>query len=236
MTFVGFQAVERYADEVATAGLLAAVEAYLAHHELPVIERRHGARRLCYQVIDGLQVARDLPGLLDVYEAVNAEVDARLGVHVVPVAEPVARVNVNITPPGGSYRWHYDRNAVTATLYLNRVVGGELELCPGYRLSRGAGAGALGRAADRALQWRGVMRVLGHKVVVHPEPGLLVLMRGDRCLHSVAAVTGGACRYNLVMAFDDAGSAPRAAGALDAYLYSQEDVGADPNYRGGTSP
>jgi hypothetical protein len=79
------------------------------------------------------------------------------------------------------------------------------------------------------------MRALGHKVVVHPEPGLLVLLRGDRCLHSVTAVTGSECRYNLVMAFDSAGSPRRDAGALDAYLYSQAEVRADPNYRGGTS-
>lgn len=229
--FKGFLAIEGYADEAATSRLLADVEAYLAHHDLPLIRREHRGRGLCYRVIDGVRVQRDLPQLLDVYEAVNAEVDRRLGFHVVPVAEPLARVNVNITPPGGSYRWHYDRNAFTATLYLNRVSGGELEVCPGYRLSRGAEAGALGRAADRALQWRGVMRALGRKVAVHPAPGLLVLMRGDRCLHSVTAVDGDESRFNLVMAFDEVGRAPRAAAELDAYLYSPEEVApADPNY------
>jgi hypothetical protein len=40
----------------------------------------------------------------------------------------------NITPPGGEYRWHYDRNAATAILYLNEVPGGETEMFPNYRL------------------------------------------------------------------------------------------------------
>lgn len=229
-SFRGYLAVERYADEPTTADLLGSVEAYLADHDLPIIRREHGGRGLCYQVIDGGRVVRDLPGLLDVYEAVNAEVNERLGVHVVPVAEPLARVNVNITPPGGSYRWHYDRNTLTATLYLNGVDGGELELCPNYRLSRGAGASLVGRTADRVLEWRGVMWAFGHKVVIRPEPGLLVVMRGDRCLHSVATVTGPECRVNLVMAFDEVGHAARPAAQLDTYLYSQDDVRSDPNY------
>lgn len=37
-------------------------------------------------------------------------------------------------PPGGEYRWHYDRNAVTAILYLNEVPGGETEIFPNFRL------------------------------------------------------------------------------------------------------
>jgi hypothetical protein len=228
--FSGYVLVDHYTDESSTCELRSMIEDYVAGHELPTIRRQHGGRGLCYRVIDGLRVERDLPGLLTVYEAVNAEVNERLGVHVVPVAEPLARVNVNITPPGGSYRWHYDRNTLTATLYLNEVAGGDLELCPNYRLSRGARAGVVGRSADRLLETRGVMRVLGRKVTVHPQPGLLVVMRGDRCLHSVTAVDGTECRVNLVMAFDHVGCAGRKASALDTYLYSQEQVSADPNY------
>ncbi|NEN87483.1 MAG: hypothetical protein F6K48_00455 [Okeania sp. SIO3H1] len=42
--------------------------------------------------------------------------------------------NINITEKGGTYHWHYDRNPITALLYLNKVDGGEIEFYPNYRI------------------------------------------------------------------------------------------------------
>ena len=50
-----------------------------------------------------------------------------------PIEDAVAARNINVTPPGGEYRWHYDRNAVTAIIYLNEVPGGETEIFANYR-------------------------------------------------------------------------------------------------------
>jgi len=233
--FSGYFVVERFLDAAQVAGVLARIEDYVATHELPLVHREHARRELHYRVIDGLRVERDLTALQPLCADVKARVEARLGIRLELLADRRVAVNVNVTPPGGSYRWHYDRNPVTALLYLNAVEGGTLEVCPNYRLSTGRHSGVLGRAADRVLQSEPVRRRIGHTVSLTPRPGDLVVMRGDRCLHSVSEVTGPADRVNLVISFDDA-ERPRVQAQdgdeLDTYLYSQDQVrSADPNYR-----
>jgi hypothetical protein len=68
--------------------------------------------------------------------------------------------------------------------------------------------------------------------VVDPAPGRMILMRGDRCLHSVREVEGPEERVSVIMAFDPPGQLFQAAGGLDSYLYSQRaSPNRDPNYR-----
>ena len=49
-------------------------------------------------------------------------------------------------------------------------------------------------------------------------------MNGQRSLHSVTAVRGGADRVNVVMSFDDDEVAARPGDELDTYLYSSQPV------------
>jgi hypothetical protein len=143
------------------------------------------------------------------------------------------RVNVNITPAGGSYRWHYDRNAVTAVLYLNEVNGGEIEAYPNYRLLfKDLKSPRLQSLFDRFLQLSLCLRLFGKKRTIPPKPGLLVLMRGDRCLHSVRPVSGDRERICIVMSFDSPDASFAQETALDSYLYSSQNYSkkGDPNY------
>jgi hypothetical protein len=67
---------------------------------------------------------------------------------------------------------------------------------------------------------------------VKPTAGRLVVMRGDRCLHSVCPVLGSCDRINVCMAYDRVGSRVRSHHALDTYLYTEQSVARrDPNYR-----
>ena len=84
----------------------------------------------------------------------------------------------------------------------------------------------------RASFWvaAAVMRVAGRNVSIEPVPGRLLVMNGQRSLHSVTAVRGGADRVNVVMSFDDDEVAARSGDELDMYLYSSQPVSAgDPN-------
>lgn len=182
-------------DFEGTAALRAAVDRYVRERELPLVHRPHGDRPLRYHVIDGHQVARHLPALVEAASPVRGMAEALAGCELVPLPRKAAAINVNITPPGGTYRWHYDRNPVTAVLYLNDVSGGELEFYPHHRLVVGSGRGRLQHAVDRLWRANPVLAAagaLGRKVSVAPRAGCLVVMRGDRCLHSVAPVRGRA--------------------------------------------
>jgi len=225
----GAEIREGYLSDATCRTLLHDLEAYKASHDLPLIERTEAGRSLRYRVIDGDRIFDSLPGIASLYRDVLELVrqsDARLQ----PLSNQTASLNVNFTPPGGEYRWHYDRNAVTAILFLNTVEGGQTEMFPNYRvrLSRGKDT-RIQRLCDNVL--RRLAR-FGRPVVVDPVPGRMILMRGDRCLHSVRAVEGNTERVSVIMSFDPPGEVFHAETDLDSYLYSQKaSARRDPNYR-----
>jgi hypothetical protein len=205
------------------------VEAYKTSHELRLIERFDAGRSLRYRVIDGDRIFDSLPRVVSLYQDVLSLV-RRLEPKLEPLSNKTAGLNVNFTPPGGEYRWHYDRNSVTAILFLNSVKGGETEMYPHYRVY-------LRRWKDTRAQrfCDGALRRLArfaHPLVVEPSPGRMILMRGDRCLHSVRRVEGEEERVSVIMSFDRPGRLFRPEGDLDSYLYSQNaSPNRDPNYR-----
>jgi hypothetical protein len=230
----GVEVLDGYLAAEECRRVLGEVEAYAAARELPVIRRDSPGRSLHYRVIDGDRIHAELPRLVGLYDAVARLARGRSRrPDLAPLANRAASVNVNLTPPGGEYRWHYDRNAVTAILYLNAVEGGETEVYPNYRLHLGRFKDTAAQCAlDRLLQAPAVLRRFGRKLAVAPLAGRLILMRGDRCLHSVRPVAGERQRVNVIMTFDTPRIRFRAECDLDPYLYSRRpSPGFDPNYR-----
>jgi hypothetical protein len=199
---------------------------------LPVVERLGTARPLRYRVIDGTHIARSFPGIGAIAERVQRVVAAIAPSESFFLDNLAARVNVNIVAPGGSYRWHYDRNAFTGLVSLNAVLDGEIEMYPNYRFRLGSGTSWLQRLADGVAVNATLRDRVSKKHVIRPEPGLLIVIRGDRCLHSVAPVAGETDRVSLVIAFDRPGKIFGQQDDLDRYLYStQTSAGQiDPNY------
>lgn len=228
----GLAVIDDFADRRTCVELVDAVNDYQDRHDPLLVERLVRGRGLRYQVIDGSRVADALPtigGLLDEIDRVVAGLWSR----PLDRLDGQAGVNVNITPPGGSYRWHYDRCPVTAMLYLNAVPGGEFELYPNHRP---LGDRLNGTAVQRYLDAVGASQLVRgmarrRRMVVAPAPGRLLVIRGDRCLHSVSDAGDGPGRINLVVADAESGGG-RALPDLDAYLYSTAALGRrDPNSR-----
>jgi hypothetical protein len=209
--------------------LLRDIEVYKASNELPLIERLDAGRSLRYRVIDGDRIFDSLPRVVSLYRGVLALVRRREP-QLEPLSNQTACLNINFTPPGGEYRWHYDRNSVTAILFLNSVKGGETEMYPHYRVYLGSWKDtAVQRLCDSVLR-RFIPFV--QPLVVEPVPGRMILMRGDRCLHSVRRVEGEDERVSVIMSFDPPGRIFHAEGGLDSYLYSRSaSPHRDPNYR-----
>ena len=198
---------------------------------LPLIERRVRERSLRYKVVDGLIIAQALPDIDDLTRRVEEALENVCGPGLVPIDDAVAARNINVTPPGGEYRWHYDRNAATAILYLNEVPGGETEIFPNFRIHlRNGRHPRIQRWLDDIIRLRLVRRFFGHQMVVEPHQGTLVIMRGNTTLHSVRAVLGSEDRIAVVLAYDYPGAASQRS-ALNSYLYTATPPSeGDPNY------
>ena len=214
------------------SGLLSAVEAYRELYPPPHVFRSFGRRPLNYSVINGEEIARHLPAVSEIAAETGERVRSIYGSEFVPLDDPLVAVNINITSSGGTYRWHYDRNAVTAILYLNEVKGGETECYPDLRIAPGRQMPAAARKAlDRLVQTGVVRTMFGTRRLVEPAAGKLLMMRSDRCLHSVRPVTGDEDRINIIMSFDRPGRTYSVAAGLNDYLYAARGpADGDPNY------
>jgi len=200
---------------------------------VPEIFRPSGNRPLRYCVIDGERIRAELQEVTAAFGSVNAFVKSAVSTQIDCVKDIRVACNINITSGGGSYRWHYDRNRITAILYLNAVDGGATECYPRYRLwlGRRLQHWRLQQVLDRLLQLSWIRKTLGRQVLVQPAAGRLLLMRADRCLHSVRPVCGETERINIVMSFDIMGCESPTAPALNGYLYEQGiKLSGDPNY------
>ena len=224
--------LENFATREECAALVSQINEYRRERDLPVIERADGELPLRYAVVDGGQIAESLPDVLRVYERTTRLVTQLWRGKIEPLDDRKVACNINITEPGGSYRYHYDRNAVTAILYLNEIEGGETECYPDYRLPlAGSNHSTLQQKLDRVLQHRVVRSLVANQLLVRPRAGRLLIMQGNRCLHSVRPVRGQTDRLNIIMSYDRPNARFDVAEDLNTYLYSPAETSrTDPNY------
>jgi hypothetical protein len=212
---------------------LSLIADYRRKHPLQEIYRPSRERSLNYKVIDGLKIKEYLPEIEQLYANVNRIINQTVGEILEPLKNAQVAVNINITSPGGEYRWHYDRNKITAILYLNTVEGGETECYPNYRLFLEKYRYSKPQQwLDNLLRLKTMRRVFGKQLLLKPRAGNLVLMRANRCLHSVRPVLEEKDRINIIMAYDTPDANFAVEQNLDSYLYSQDaPASPDPNYK-----
>jgi hypothetical protein len=210
------------------------IQQYRHNHVVPEIHRVEKERSLHYSVINGEEIEQYLPEVQQLYvDEINKQANQLTNQQLTPLRNKKVGVNINITATGGSYRWHYDRNAVTCILYLNTVQGGETEIFPKYRILLKKKDSRSQQLLDQMLRLKIMRQLFGRKVAIKPSQGTLVLMQGDECLHSVTAVEGNVDRINIILAYDVPGTEFGAEKNLDTYLYTQEETtSSDPNYSG----
>ena len=235
LTANGLLVVPHFLDTSTCEALLRKINRYRQQQPLPKIYRPSGDRPLNYSVIDGERLRQSFPELFELYLGVIGFIKTAAGAEeVAPLDDMRVACNVNITANGGTYRYHYDRNGITAILYLNETVGGETECYPNYRIDlRVRNYARFQYRLDQLLQSRVLRLMSGKQTLVKPETGKLLIMRGDRCLHSVRPVRSSRARVNIVMAYDYPGSC-QAAGSddLNRYLYDDGHApSSDPNYK-----
>ena len=228
----GYVVLNAFLDVDECQAILKLIDSFRKQHTLSKINRPCKERSLKYWVINGTQISEHLPDVWRLYQNVNCVVN-NIGVrNLAPLKDQLPAVNINIMNPGGEYRWHYDRNAVTALLYLNEVENGELELYPNYRVRISKSKfSSRQKHLDTLLKSKIVRNTLSQKISIKPCPGMMVIMRGDRCLHSVSPLKGEQERMNIVMAYDTSEAQFPIETELNSYLYTnQVAIPQDANY------
>jgi len=224
--------IDSFLDSRRCRELLESVRRFRGKNRLPLIHRQARERSLHYAVIHGGQIAESFPGLRDLYSQIKTLAAEKSGLDLTFMKHEKVGVNINITPPSGEYRWHYDRNPLTAILFLNEVEGGETEIYPGYRFKlKDRKHSRAQKFLDNWFMKPWMRRCLGKKISVAPMAGRMLLMRGDDCLHSVRAVAGKEDRINVIFSYERPVDQNPQEEGLNDYLYTLKASGtSDPNY------
>src|SRR5215467_10065067 len=98
--------VDHYLKPGRCRELLASIHRFRETHPLPQIYRPMAERSLRYSVINGRQVAESFPQLRELSARIKALAEEKSGLSLNLMRDELVGININITPPGGEYRWH----------------------------------------------------------------------------------------------------------------------------------
>ena len=119
-------------------------------------------------------------------------------------------LSVNLTPAHGKFQPHFDRNLLTAVLYVNDDYdGGEMLLYPRLRYWLGHPSGIVKKKAqrvlDRYVRRQAYLNQFSRKIILKPRTGDLLIFEGTRTYHAVQPVLCGNRRISIQFAYDHAG-------------------------------
>lgn len=190
-------------------GLRASILEYSKHK--PVIEVRW--ENSTFDTLNGAQVDDHFPELRDLYDQhLFGEVSRLHQGTLATVSDRRVGISINLTAPSGKFQPHYDRNVMTAILYVNDAYdGGEMMFYPRVRFWLGHPSTrikhVLQRILDKIAGNRWYLRLLARKIVIKPKAGDLLVFEGTRTLHTVMPVRNGETRLTIQFAYDQPGIA-----------------------------
>jgi len=203
----GFLMIDSFLDAKECAGIVEIVESLQRAERLIDVDRVGRSSVIRFATVNGEDLEQAIPRVSQLYQEINDMVNSLVDAEIAPMANRAIGVSVNATPPGGQFAFHYDRNAITAVIYMNEVEsGGEMEFYPRQRILLKNRTGAVTRRVQTALdimtKSKLAKRWSGQKQTVMPKVGRLLIFHGNRCLHGVRPVTGECPRYSLQLAYD----------------------------------
>lgn len=204
----GVLVIDTFLTPPECVAIIAAVDELNERERLIRVDRVGRMSVSSFATINGAELEQAIPRVAELYSEVGKFVRETISEELVPLENRAIGLSINVTGPGQQFAMHYDRNAVTAVIYLNTVEqGGQMECYPRWsRLLLGSRANPYLKRLQHLLDlttksavWKWLS---GQRRTVSPQAGRMIVFRGNRCLHGVRPVGGTATRYSLQLAYD----------------------------------
>lgn len=158
-----------------------------------------------FKTINGVELEDNIPIINEINVVMNKIINLINKPLLFPLKNKMIGQSVNLTPSGGVFSWHYDRNLVTALIYLNEVEGGELEVYPGYRIRIDNNHFGIRKFIQRVFDFlirpSLIRYFIGKKKAFHPVVGRAIIINST-CLHQVKPVRGNQERAVIALGYD----------------------------------
>lgn len=168
-------------------------------------------------LLDNIKIIKHL-----YFNKINLIVNGLYNNKFLPLNDLNVGASINITPKSGSLSYHYDRNEVTAILYLTDNEDGALELFPNHRLLLLNRYSFFKKFIQRFfdLIYRNyILLFFKKKITMKPKARSLLIMQGSRNLHRVLKVEKD-YRIAVVLCFDREGLKWGKQNTADYYGYN----------------
>lgn len=205
----GYAVVDDFLSGPEVDAILASIDAYrAAGRQVLQVERKDLIATQVFKTIVGSDCESHIKGFSELWRSRILDLARQLvPFSLEPLNDAAIGINVNITERSGTLSYHYDRNEVTAVLYLQECVGGELEMFPHFRVLLPHRYRWPVMMVQRAfdLVWRtppALFIARRRRRLLPPKRGRLVLMRGPLSLHRVSPVEEGPSRICGVFCYD----------------------------------
>lgn len=203
----GYCVISKFLPRANLLHLQEEIEDYVKNNQLTQV--RWAASH--FDTFNGSLVDEQVPTLNGIYDHCLLQEIKKLDPRMETLAQRNIGLSINVMQNNGKFQPHFDRNRLTAVLYVNdNYVGGEMRLYPRIRYWLGPSAGwlkkKLQRLLDRYARRDGYVSTYSKQASIKPQAGDLIVFEGTRTYHTVQPVIAGMNRISIQFAYDLAGT------------------------------
>ena len=200
--------IDNYLNSIELSEIKHKIESIVEQGDISVVDQDNLLRTQKFYTKLGSEISKEIPKVNELYtKKIKGLIDQLFGPQFAPLNNKDIGLSLNITPKSGLLSYHYDRNEITAILYIQGCDGGDLELYPRFRIL------LPNRYHPFVLQFQRILDIFfrlpfilkfrsKQRFLIKPKSGLLVIMQGSRCLHRVLPVVGEKSRIAFVFCYD----------------------------------
>ena len=200
----GFLILENFLNRSTCAQLASEIMDFKQKEEVISVKLKKSE----FSTFNGFSIDENFPSIAHLYDKQVLEIIN--SICITPIATVQDRrigLSVNLTSNEGKFQPHFDRNLMTAVLYVNEEFeGGQMQLFPRIRFlikdRQSNPRRFFQKILDKLVCHPLYLNFVAQKIEVIPSAGNLLIFEGSRSLHEVKQVRGNNLRISIQFAYD----------------------------------
>ena len=200
----GFLILQNFLDQSTCAQLASEIMDFKQKEEVISVKLKKSE----FSTFNGSIIDDNFPSIAHLYDKQVLEIiNSICTTPIATIQDRRIGLSVNLTSNEGKFQPHFDRNLMTAVLYINEEFeGGQMHLFPRIRfLIKNRQSNPMKffqKILDKLVCHHLYLNFVARKNEVIPSTGNLLIFEGSRSLHEVKQVRGSNLRISVQFAYD----------------------------------
>lgn len=160
-----------------------------------------------FRTINGSTIDNNIPEITSIYDNTIHKIVGLINNNMFTLVDRKIGVSINKTSKGNNFQAHFDRNLITAVIYVgDQFKGGTMLIHPRVRilLKNNTKYSILRKAQlffDKVVKTPIYLKFFSRSIEITPKVGTLLIFEGSKTLHEVKPVLEGD-RISIQLAYD----------------------------------